>query len=110
MLAALEKYRIPGVSWNEPEGGYYIWCKLPKNVICHKLVANAAQRGVIFLPGEVFYPDGTQGESYIRLNYTFCHIEQIKKGIKSLMQAMRETAEITGNTNKGMECYIKPIV
>jgi DNA-binding transcriptional MocR family regulator len=110
MLEALAKYRVPGVSWNEPEGGFYIWCRLPENVIRHKLVANAAKRGVVFLPGEVFYPDGTQGESSMRLNYTFAQPEQIQQGINSLMQAVRETAEMTAHWEQDIECYRKPIV
>lgn len=81
MLKALEKYKIPGTSWNKPEGGYYIWCRLPDNTIRHKLVANAAKRGVVFLPGEAFYPDGTQGDTHIRLNYTFCEPGRACTGI-----------------------------
>lgn len=110
MLEALEEYRAPGVSWNNPEGGCYIWCRLPENVIRHKLVANAAQKGVIFLPGETCFPDGTQGENYIRLNYTFSQPEQIWQGIKSLMQAVQEVAEATGDVETDREYYRRPIV
>lgn len=91
MLAALEKYQVSGTSWNTPAGGYYIWCRLPDNSIRHKLVTNAGKRGVVFLPGEVFYPDGTQGDTHVRLNYTFVGLEQITEGIKRLMQAVGET-------------------
>ncbi|HWR42152.1 PLP-dependent aminotransferase family protein [Sporomusa sp.] len=108
MLKALEKYKVPGVSWNKPEGGYYIWCRLPANVYRHKLVANAGKRGVVFLPGEAFYPDGTQGDTYIRLNYTFAKLEQIDEGIEQLMQAVRETSTADSDQQSGHN--IKPLV
>lgn len=110
MLAALEKYRVPGVNWEKPAGGYYIWCRLPKQVSRHKLVANAARRGVIFLPGEVCYPDGTQGESFARLNYTFAQPEEIQKGIKQLMQAVQESGQLAEEPEWDMGSYIRPIV
>jgi len=108
MLRALEKYKVPGISWDKPEGGYYIWCKLPDNILRHKLVANASKRGVVFLPGEAFYPDGTQGDTHVRLNYTFASPEQIETGIKYLLQAVRETTTTVGNHEN--ERNLKPLV
>ena len=107
MLKALEKHKVPGTSWNKPAGGYYVWCRLPDNIVRHKLVANAGKRGVVFLPGEAFYPDGTQGDAHIRLNYTFVRPEQIEPGIKHLMQAVRETA---ANGNQENRHNLKPLV
>ena len=108
MFKALEKYKVPGISWNKPEGGYYIWCRLPENIVRHKLVVNAGKRGVVFLPGEAFYPDGTQGDTHIRLNYTFAEPEQIDAGIKCLMQAVKE-ATSAGCDNEN-EYNLKPLV
>ncbi|SMC33400.1 PLP-dependent aminotransferase family protein [Sporomusa malonica] len=108
MLKALEKYKIPGISWNKPEGGFYIWCRLPDNIVRHKLVANAGKRGVVFLPGEAFYPDGTQGDTHIRLNYTFAKPQQIEEGIKYLMQAVRET--VAASSEQENKRNIKPLV
>ncbi len=108
MLHALEKYKVSGTSWNKPAGGYYIWCRLPDNIVRHKLVANAGKKGVVFLPGEVFYPDGTQGDTHIRLNYTFAEIEQIEIGIKRLMQAVRETENV--DSKEVNEHNLKPLV
>ena len=108
MIKALEKYKVPGISWDKPAGGYYIWCRLPDNIIRHKLVANASKRGVVFLPGEVFYPDGTQGDTHVRLNYTFVSPEQIETGIKYLMQAVKETTIAVGDQE--YERKFKPLV
>jgi DNA-binding transcriptional MocR family regulator len=110
MLEALGKYKIPGLSWNEPEGGFYIWCRLPEPVIRTTLVTNAAKRGVSFLPGEAFFPNGTQGQNHIRLNYTFVDSSRIQEGIKSLMQAVRETIETTTKSAQDANYYKRPIV
>ncbi len=108
MLKALDKYKVPGIGWNKPAGGYYIWCRLPDNIVRHKLVANAAKRCVVFLPGEAFYPDGTQGDTHIRLNYTFTEPEQIDNGIKYLLQAVKETA--CANYEEECQHTLKPLV
>jgi DNA-binding transcriptional MocR family regulator len=108
MLDALEKYKVLGTSWNAPAGGYYIWCRLPDNIVRHKLVTSAGKKGVVFLPGEVFYPDGTQGDTHIRLNYTFAGLEQIEPGIRLLMQAVKETAN--AGSEQVPEYNIKPLV
>jgi len=108
MLHALERYKVPGTSWNKPAGGYYIWCRLPDNIVRHKLVANAGKKGVVFLPGEVFYPDGTQGDTHVRLNYTFADIEKLETGIKLLMQAVKETVSAGSDQMAGHNS--KPLV
>lgn len=108
MLHALERYKVPGTSWNKPAGGYYIWCRLPGNIVRHKLVASAGKKGVVFLPGEVCYPDGTQGDTHVRLNYTFADIEKIETGIKLLMQAVKETANTGDYQLNGYDS--KPLV
>lgn len=88
MNEALEKYKLPQVYWDKPEGGFYIWCRLPDYVTNNRLVSKAAEKGVVYLPGEIFYPDGTQGESFIRLNFTFTSPSNITEGIKRLMDAL----------------------
>ncbi|MEA4848499.1 MAG: PLP-dependent aminotransferase family protein [Clostridiaceae bacterium] len=90
MDGALEKYKLPGVLWEKPEGGYYIWCRLPEYVTNNRLVSKAAEKGVVYLPGEIFYPDGTQGENFMRLNFTFPDSSKIEEGIKRLMDALTE--------------------
>lgn len=110
MNAALEKYKLPGVLWEKPEGGYYIWCRLPEYVTNNRLVSKAAEKGVVYLPGEAFYPDGTQGENYMRLNFTFPNSSRIDEGIKLLMDALTEV-EIRNRSNSAGRRYSRsPIV
>lgn len=110
MVEALEKYKAYDIVWNEPEGGYYIWCRLPKNIAQTKLINKASNKGVVYVPGEAFYPYGTQGESYIRLNYTFPSVDEIEEGIKRLMEAVEETIEETAELMEDIKYNKKPIV
>jgi DNA-binding transcriptional MocR family regulator len=90
MDKALEKYKLPGIDWKKPEGGYYIWCRLPECITNNRLVSKAAEKGVIYLPGEIFYPDGTQGENFMRLNFIFPDVLGIDEGIRRLMDSIGE--------------------
>lgn len=90
MNDALEKYKLPGVLWELPKGGFYIWCRLPEYATNNKLVSIAAEKGAVYLPGEVFYPDGTQGENHMRLNFTFPDSDRIEEGVKRLMEALAD--------------------
>jgi len=89
MYNALVKYAPVDLIWNRPRGGYYIWCKLPKEVQASKLVAKAAERKVVFVPGTAFFT-ADQGDNYIRLNFTFVPLKDISAGIQSLCEAMQE--------------------
>lgn len=87
MSAALERYCPPGMTWNRPEGGFYLWCRLPEGLHARELLAEAARRRVAFTVGDAFHVDGG-GQEWMRLNFT-CHTEEaITEGVKRLGQAM----------------------
>ena len=89
MYDALVKYAPADLIWNRPRGGYYIWCKLPGGVSASKLVAKAAERKVVFVPGTAFFTTD-QGDNFIRLNFTFVVLKDISEGIQRLCEAMKE--------------------
>jgi DNA-binding transcriptional MocR family regulator len=111
MDEALEKFKISGVLWEKPEGGYYIWCRLPEYVTNNRLVSKAAEKGAIYLPGEIFYPDGTQGENFMRLNFTFPDTDRIVEGVKRLMDTLAEIEIKSKDDSKDTTSYSRcPIV
>ncbi len=91
MLAAMERHLagIPGVRWNRPEGGLYIWLTLPDNVPPQRVSACATRLGVAYVPGQVSTIDGSSARS-MRLNFTFPSPDRIDDGIRLLGQAIRE--------------------
>lgn len=95
MCEALREATALGVRFDIPLGGVYVWCRLPDCMDPKTLLEKAGRKGVTFIPGSVFYPQGTKGEQYIRLNYSYPGTEQIAKGIPLLIEAMRESMTIT---------------
>ena len=56
MLAALDTHlACSGVSWNTPNGGMFLWLKLPKGMNAIDLLPKAVARNVAFVPGAAFY-------------------------------------------------------
>lgn len=90
MVTLLEEGKSLGLLYEKPLGGIYIWCKLPKGIQAEKLYKKACKKGVVFMPGSLFFPNGTKGESFIRLNYSYPSIEQIKVGIPVLLSVIKK--------------------
>ncbi len=88
MLAALAEYAPPGMTWSQPEGGYFLWCRLPPGVRARALATEAAREGVSFVAGDVFSPDGG-GRDHLRLNFTGNREAEIVEGVRRLSVALR---------------------
>ena len=91
MCSCLSEAQSLGVEFCKPRGGVYLWCKLSSNMDFKLLYLKAAEGGVSFIPGNVFYPKGSKGDSYIRLNFSYPSKLQIEKGIRILTKAIKES-------------------
>lgn len=76
------------VEISKPEGGFFIWIKLPTGTDRKKLAALAGEARVQYVPGGSFYPSGG-GEEYIRLAYSYESPEKCYEGSRLLAQAIR---------------------
>jgi 2-aminoadipate transaminase len=83
MLAALDRWFPPGVSWTRPQGGLFLWATLPEGCDTTKILAEALKRKVAFVPGVAFHPNGG-GERSMRLNFSYSTPEVIEEGIRRL--------------------------
>jgi 2-aminoadipate transaminase len=90
MLAALQR-EMAGldVQWNTPEGGMFLWARLPKGASALDLLPKAVDRGVAFVPGAAFYAQDPD-ERTLRLSFVTATVEQIDTGIAALAAAIRE--------------------
>ena len=100
MCEGLGQARQFGLTWQKPEGGVYLWCRLPTKADPRKFVKEAARRGVYIMPGALFYPKGNCGDGYIRLNYSFPSEEEIVRGTEILTQTLRACTENHGEARK----------
>ncbi|MEM4938971.1 MAG: aminotransferase, partial [Sulfolobales archaeon] len=89
MLDALEKYLVPGCWWSKPVGGLFVMLRLPKEELnTSKMLFDAIDAGVAYVPGGSFYVDGS-GANTMRLNFSFPKEEEITEGIRILSGVVR---------------------
>lgn len=87
MLAAMDQHFPGGVTWTHPQGGLFLWVKLPAGVDSLDLLDEAIEQKVAFVPGTAFYADG-RGHDALRLTFATCPTDMIDEGIKRLGKAI----------------------
>ncbi|MEP6791382.1 MAG: PLP-dependent aminotransferase family protein [Ramlibacter sp.] len=90
MLAALKR-EMAGidVQWNTPDGGMFLWARLPHGMSAIDLLPKAVDKGVAFVPGAAFYADNADPRT-LRLSFVTASVEQINTGVAALAAAIRE--------------------
>ena len=90
MLAALQR-EMQGldVQWNTPDGGMFLWARLPQGMSAVELLPKAVDKGVAFVPGAPFYAQEPDVRT-LRLSFVTATTDQIATGIAALAQAIRE--------------------
>lgn len=89
MVAAFHKYMPKGVKWTEPEGGLFLFVTLPEYMDADELFKVAIEENVAFVPGTVFYCDGS-GKNTLRINFSFMSKEMNEEGVKRLANAIKK--------------------
>ncbi len=89
MLQAMEEHFPPGVTWTRPQGGLFLWVRMPECLDAEKLLEVAVEEKVAFVPGHAFYPDGSDGRCCMRLNFSYSTPEIAVEGIRRLGRAMK---------------------
>lgn len=83
MLRALEEFLPPGCSWTEPDGGFYVWVKVPEGVHTKAMLPRAVDARVAYASGTGFYTNGLGGRR-MRLSYCYPSPERIREGVRRL--------------------------
>ncbi|HKB54890.1 MAG TPA: hypothetical protein VKD22_12915 [Ramlibacter sp.] len=76
------------VQWNTPSGGMFIWARLPPGIDSARLLPQAVERGVAFVPGATFFA-GEPDPRCMRLSFVTASREQIDAGVAALAAAIR---------------------
>jgi len=77
------------VEISKPEGGFFIWIKLPKGTNTTKLREMAVKHGIQYTVGPAFFINGG-GQEFIRLAYSWETPERNYEGAKLLAQAIKD--------------------
>lgn len=89
MLTALAR-EMAGldVQWSRPDGGMFLWLRLPEGMSSIELLPEAVERNVAFVPGAAFYADNPDART-MRLSYVTASAAQIDTAIAALAAAVR---------------------
>lgn len=94
MLHTLEETFPAGVSWTHPQGGLFLWVRLPEGVNAAEMLPKAVGNKVAFVPGHAFFAEGG-GENTMRMNFSNATEEQIEVGIRRLAGVIAAELEAT---------------
>jgi len=105
MLEALDDMAPEGARWNRPEGGFYVWVRMPAGVDTKAMLPRAVTARVAYVPGTAFYADGA-GADAMRLSYCYPTPERIREGVRRLCDVVTDELELqhtfgTGSTSPG---------
>lgn len=82
----LERYFSDIGTWNQPNGGFYIWLKLNRGVSSDKLFNRLLEQNVLINPGYIYTH---KNSSYIRLSYSYASMDDMEKGLIILSETIR---------------------
>ena len=86
----LEELKEYGVEFSKPEGGIYLWCKLPVPLDSKNFIIKAYANGISLLPGHVFYPTKGSGRYYVRINFTYENAERLTRALEIFKETIIE--------------------
>jgi 2-aminoadipate transaminase len=89
MQAAIARHFPSDVQALHPEGGFFLWCKLPADLSATTLARATEEQGVVVMPGTRCFADG-QGDDAIRLAFSFLSVADIEEGIARIGQCMHD--------------------
>lgn len=95
MVRALEREMPPGVRFSRPSGGLFLWLELPQGTDARVLLRRCLERGVAFVAGEGFFPNGGHANT-ARLNFSCMPVERIEEGVRRIAGALRDLLAETG--------------
>ncbi|MDX6729937.1 MAG: 2-aminoadipate transaminase [Baekduia sp.] len=82
-----------GSRWTRPDGGMFVWVRLPDGWDADALLKDALDREVAFVPGWPFFP-GPPDRATLRLSFTTHTEAEIAAGLSRLRSAVDSRARV----------------
>ena len=93
VLAALARELGPlDAEWTRPEGGMFVWVRLPEGLSAQALLPAAVEGGMAFVPGAPFYAADADPRA-LRLSFVTSTPGQIDAGMAALGRVVRAARE-----------------
>ena len=93
MLESLAALMPAGTTWTRPDGGFYVWLKLPHGLDAKLMQPRAVNAHVAYVPGIGFYADGN-GREYMRLSYCYPEPDLIREGVRRLARVIEAELDL----------------
>ena len=90
MAQEIQASGLMQVAYNS-HGGLSFWVRLLREVESHRFYEQVRDRGVRFLPGNIFSQDGSHGQ-FIRLSYAAPTNDEIREGIRIIADTLAQFA------------------
>ncbi|WP_030545288.1 PLP-dependent aminotransferase family protein [Streptomyces albus] len=88
LLDGLPSALPEGSTWNRPDGGMFLWVRLPDGRDATALLREAVAHDVAFVPGAPFYA-GPPDRATLRMSFTTHTPEEIAEGLLRLAKTFR---------------------
>ncbi|MFJ4981861.1 PLP-dependent aminotransferase family protein [Streptomyces coeruleorubidus] len=88
MLAGLSGALPEGSVWTRPEGGMFLWARLPEPYDTTALLPQVVRHDVAYVPGAPFHA-GTPDRTTLRLCFVTQTPEEIEEGLRRLGEGLR---------------------
>jgi 2-aminoadipate transaminase len=89
VMARAVREQMPEVRFDLPDGGYYLWLRLPEAMDGDRLAASAEAHGVRVLPSSHFHATPGPG-NHVRLAYSHASPSEIVEGVRRLASAFKD--------------------
>ncbi|MDX3614686.1 PLP-dependent aminotransferase family protein [Streptomyces europaeiscabiei] len=92
MLDGLAEALPEGSTWNRPEGGMFLWARLPSSYDTTVLLPRVVEQDVAYVPGAPFYA-GEPDRATLRLCFVTQTPGEIREGLRRLGKGLRAAGE-----------------
>lgn len=92
--AALQRHFGDLARWQTPPGGLFFWLDLLAPIDTRALLPEAIERGVAFMPGELFFAGEVPAHGTMRLNFSHADEDGIERGLGVLAELVRCRIEL----------------
>ncbi|MGW2818526.1 aminotransferase-like domain-containing protein [Streptomyces sp. NPDC001415] len=88
MLMGLPEALPEGSTWNRPEGGMFLWARLPEGSDATALLRTVVEHDVAYVPGAPFFA-GVPDAAALRLCFVTSAPDEIREGLGRLGRALK---------------------
>ncbi len=83
IIALLKKYDLINYLYFKPEGGFYLWMRIPLEINAEDFYSRCSKANIYIFSGKIFSQDPSM-EQYYRISFSYESLEKIEMGMKFL--------------------------